>query len=53
MPANEKRKNIIVATNEDITVFADWSFLFGNVRRNEYNFVNLTVIILLELFNWY
>jgi len=40
MPANEKKKNIVVATNEDITLLVDWSILFGNVRRDEYKFRN-------------
>jgi len=40
MPANEKRKNIILATNEDITLLAEWSFLFGDVRSDKYNFTN-------------
>jgi len=40
MSANEKRKNVIVTPNEDITLITEWSFLFGNVRRNEYNFTN-------------
>jgi len=39
MPANEKRKNIILTTNEDIALLVDWSFLFGNVRSDECNFM--------------
>jgi len=39
MPANEKKKNKIVAKNEDITLLVEWSFLFGNLRRDENNFM--------------
>jgi hypothetical protein len=50
MPANEKKKHLNLATNEDNTLLVDQSFVFGNVGVGRYtsNFMSeLMVMVLL------